>query len=328
MNPNQLTNRMTRFFVLAGLGLHTACACDGNKSVATGGAPSISNTGGSSTNGVDGSVMATPDSGVEPSRGKYVVMGSSYAAGPKIPDAVPDQSCGRSTGNYAHLVAADVGLDLTDVSCIGATIDNVATTPQAMNPLQIDAVTPDTRIVTITIGGNDVNYSTSLVTCGRDGSNGKSCLEASADAAAPDIDSAAIDNLLIQVADKLDAMLGKLRQAAPAARIYLVAYPMVLPDPAAPCPPDVPMQAPDATFLGEVGTRLQAAFSSAAATAGVTFIDVYGPSHGHDACASADQRWVEGQANSAVAPYHPNAAGMRAVADLIVAEIRKTVTGL
>ena len=70
--------------------------------------------------------------------------------------------------------------------------------------------------------------------------------------------------------------------------------------------------------------RLQTAFSSAAATAGVTFVDVYGPSHGHDACAAADQRWVEGEANPNVAAYHPNAAGMRAEADLIVAEIRKS----
>jgi lysophospholipase L1-like esterase len=251
-------------------------------------------------------------------------MGSSFAAGPTIPDAVPDQSCGRSTQNYAHLVAGGLGLALTEVSCIGATIDNIATTPQAMNPLQIDAVTPDTRVITITIGGNDVNFSASLVACGRDGMNGKSCLEASPDAGAPDVDSAAIDNLLDQVENKLLAMLGKVKQAAPAARIYLVAYPMILPDPAVACPPDVPMQAADATFLGQVGSRLQAAFSSAATTAGVNFVDVYGASHGHDACASADQRWVEGQANLAVAPYHPNAAGMRAQADLIVTEIQKS----
>jgi hypothetical protein len=120
-------------------------------------------------------------------------------------------------------------------------------------------------------------------------------------------------------------MLGKVKQAAPAATIYLVAYPMILPDPAVPCPPDVPMQAADATFLGGVGARLQTASSSAATTAGVNFVDTYGPSHGHDACAAADQRWVEGQANPDVAIYHPNVAGMRAQADLIVAEIRKSV---
>lgn len=46
----------------------------------------------------------------------------------------------------------------------------------------------------------------------------------------------------------------------------------------------------------------------------------YAASSGHDACAAADQRWVEGQATTGAAPYHPNAAGMRAAADLILAE--------
>lgn len=254
---------------------------------------------------------------------KYVALGSSYAAGPKIPDAVPDQSCGRSTGNYPHLVAADLGLELTEASCIGATIDNVTTTPQAMNPLQIGAVTADTAIITITIGGNDVQYSASLTTCSRDGMNGTSCLEATGGAAPPDVDATAIENLLAQEEDKLVAMLGRLKQAAPSARVYLVAYPMVLADPAVACAPDVPMQAADATFLGQVGMELQAAFSAAATKASVGFVDLYGASRGHDACAPAADRWVEGQADASVAAYHPNAAGMRAAANLIVAALQK-----
>jgi lysophospholipase L1-like esterase len=242
--------------------------------------------------------------------GKYVALGGSFAAGPMIPDPVPDQSCGRSTNNYPHLVAADLGLALTDASCIGATTADVGTT-------QIDAVTADASVITLTVGGNDVNFSSSLGTCGSDGKAGTSCLEVG------DVDAAAIDGLLDQVEAKLVTMFDKVKQAAPAAHVYLVPYPMILPEPAAPCPPDVPMNAADATFLGHVATRLQAALSAAATTAGVTFIDVYGPSHGHDACAPADQRWVEGEATAAAAPYHPNAAGMRAEADLIVAELRK-----
>jgi lysophospholipase L1-like esterase len=254
---------------------------------------------------------------------KYIAMGSSFAAGPMIPDAVPDQSCGRSTQNYAHLVAADLGLNLTDVSCIGATTENVATTAQAMNPLQIDAVTPDARVITITIGGNDVTLASSFLACGRDGKNGTSCLDAGHGAGPPDVNTAAIDGLLMQVEDKLVTMLGKVKQAAPAARILLVSYPKILPDPALPCPPDVPMESTDTAFLGQVSARLEAAFGAAATAAGVTFVDVYGPSHGHDACAPADQRWVEGEATASAAPYHPNAAGMRAEADLIAAELRK-----
>jgi hypothetical protein len=52
---------------------------------------------------------------------RYVAMGSSFAAGPGLPARVPGspRRVGRSTGNYAHLVARALGLDLHDVT--GAT---------------------------------------------------------------------------------------------------------------------------------------------------------------------------------------------------------------
>jgi hypothetical protein len=253
--------------------------------------------------------------------GKYVAMGSSFAAGPSIPDSVPGQSCGRSTRNYAHLVAAELGVDLTEASCSGATSDNIAVAPQLPNPLQINAVTPDTRLVTITVGGNDVNYAVSLSVCGLDGAMGKSC--SASGLGAPDVNMSSVNSLVDQIEGKLSTMLKAVQKAAPNARVFLVAYPMVLPDTAVPCPPDVPMQAGDMTFLNQVGSKLQAAFSAAAKEAGVHFVDVYGPSHGHDACAPEAQRWVVGQATPGATAYHPTALGMRAQADLIIAEINK-----
>ena len=82
-------------------------------------------------------------------RPKYVALGSSFASGPSIPDTI-DQACGRSSQNYANLVATKLGLALTDVSCQGATTDVVLAT-------QLAAVTSDTKYVTLTIGGNNLN---------------------------------------------------------------------------------------------------------------------------------------------------------------------------
>jgi lysophospholipase L1-like esterase len=223
--------------------------------------------------------------------------------------------CARSTHNYAQLVAASLGMTLDDVSCSGATTENVAMVAQLGNPLQIKAVTPDTRLVTITIGGNDVNYALSLSACGNDGSQGRSCLTSG------DVNRDTVAGLLENVEGKLTTMLKAIQAAAPDARVYLVGYPMVLPDPAIPCSPDVPMQAGDAEFLGQVGAKLQAAFVAAAAAAGVHFVDVYTASRGHDACAPPDQRWIVGQATPGSTAYHPNALGMSAQADLIVAQI-------
>jgi hypothetical protein len=58
--------------------------------------------------------------------------------------------------------------------------------------------------------------------------------------------------------------------------------------------------------------------ASRAGLAGVGFIDTYGPSEGHSACASPSTRWVEPlvPANLA-APVHPNARGMAGIAAVV-----------
>ena len=51
-------------------------------------------------------------------------MGSSFGAGPGLPKRAPGsprRAGGRSTANYAHLVAAALDLDLHDVTFSGAT---------------------------------------------------------------------------------------------------------------------------------------------------------------------------------------------------------------
>ncbi len=63
---------------------------------------------------------------------------------------------------------------------------------------------------------------------------------------------------------------------------------------------------------------LAAALAKAAKKTGATYVDTYGPSLGHDACAGS-AAWVNGQYTNlakAVA-YHPVLAGMRAEAGLI-----------
>ncbi|HZX02790.1 SGNH/GDSL hydrolase family protein, partial [Kribbella sp.] len=88
---------------------------------------------------------------------RYVALGSSFAAGPGISPIV-DAAAGRSGSNYAHLVASGLGLDLVDVSYSGATTAHLIDTPQNDAPPQLDALTADTALITITCGGNDLEY--------------------------------------------------------------------------------------------------------------------------------------------------------------------------
>ena len=95
-----------------------------------------------------------------PAGSRYVAMGSSFAAGPGLPVRVPGspRRAGRSASNYAHLVARALGLDLHDVTYSGATTGDILRPSAAGQPAQLDAVTPATRLVTVTAGGNDVGY--------------------------------------------------------------------------------------------------------------------------------------------------------------------------
>jgi lysophospholipase L1-like esterase len=256
---------------------------------------------------------ATPVPAGQPS-GKYVALGSSYASGPLIPD-VADAVCLRSTNDYPHLVAAQLGLALTDVTCSGATTDNIVDTPQFANPPQITALTSDTSVVTVTIGGNDVLYSGSALVCAAAGLQNQSCLGST-------VDPNDIQQRLAGLESKLLAMFDQIKAAAPAAKIFMVSYFRMLPR-SGPCPPSVPMLPQDEAFVESLGRSLQHISRRAAHRAKVTFVDIYQPKR-HTACAPPEQRWVEGEVPASPAlMFHPNLAGMQAAAQRIVKKINR-----
>ena len=91
---------------------------------------------------------------------------SSIASGYGI--ANQSTFCGRSDRELraGHFVAATLGLNLTDVSCGAAVIPNVLDRAQGTAPRQIDAVTPDTKLITVSVGGNDINLNGTALGCG------------------------------------------------------------------------------------------------------------------------------------------------------------------
>jgi lysophospholipase L1-like esterase len=99
---------------------------------------------------------------------RYVALGSSMAAGPGIrptAEGAPFRAA-RSARNYPHLVAAQLGHDLVDVTYSGATTANVLTDSQHGAPPQVDALDGSEDLVTVTIGGNDVGYVQFLFAAG------------------------------------------------------------------------------------------------------------------------------------------------------------------
>ncbi|MGQ0719348.1 MAG: SGNH/GDSL hydrolase family protein [Pseudonocardiales bacterium] len=263
---------------------------------------------------------------------RYVALGDSYAAGPLIPVQRLDRiGCQHSTRNYPARLASALGIrDFTDVSCSGARTENM-TAPQPValgtNPPQFDALTPDTDLVTVTIGGNDIGFTDIFVTCSRISSFdplGNPC-ERQATAGGTDLYA----QRLVAAAPKVAAMLEGIRQRSPRATVLLVGYLRILP-PAVGCYPIFPIARGDVTYLDGLEQQLTAMLAAQASNHDAVFVDAYARSLGHDACQLPGAKWVEGTVvTSPAAPVHPNAIGMHAVAGFVqdtLSYLRETAT--
>lgn len=267
---------------------------------------------------------STPTPRAEPApvvSGEYVALGDSYTAGPLVPETDLADGCLRSDGNYPSLLADRLDLELTDVSCSGATTADLAapqsTVRAATVPAQLDALSEDTELVTVGIGGNDSGLFTALV---------RTCLGLRAEnpTGSPCADSPVGQDLLTAAGSAGAAVrdaLGQVRERAPQARVVLVGYPRITPTEGA-CPRRLPFADGDVAFGDRVMRTLDAQLEGAAAEADVEYLDLYDASAGHDVC--SDQPWVNGaetRPGFALA-YHPTPAGMRGVAAELEALLR------
>jgi lysophospholipase L1-like esterase len=249
----------------------------------------------------------------------YVAMGSSYAAGPGVPSSAdnPPDRCARSTGNYAHLLANRLHLRLTDVSCSGAVTQNILQ-PWNELPAQLAALHPDTRLVTVTIGGNDVGYIAGL--------GGASCRRFASPppgtpaGGCPPTVSRPGEEEWTRLATSLRQIAAGVRERSPTARLIFVDYLSLLP-PAGVCAA-VPLSQEQADTGRAIARRLSALTARDAADAGAEILAASRLSAGHDPC-GADP-WTSGfpvPGGPGFVPYHPNAAGMAAVADALARRV-------
>jgi lysophospholipase L1-like esterase len=244
----------------------------------------------------------------------YVALGDSFSAGPFIGTMRADpQGCARSKDNYPAFVAdwLDVAT-YTDVTCSAATtsdlyermvmFDGNTTRPQ------LDAVTAETDLVTLGIGGNDFGIYDSLIQCQRGTAAACPVSRLRADAG--------------KVADRIRQAVRRILAVAPDAEVLVVGYPDILPTEGTCGAVGVP-----AEVLGpvtEVAGLLNASLRRGAQAAGASYVDMASVSDGHDVCAKG-RAWVNGPRLrvGVAAPFHPKINGMRAVA----VEVFREVTG-
>jgi lysophospholipase L1-like esterase len=262
----------------------------------------------------------------QPAPTTYVALGDSYAAGPLILNqSLSPLGCLRSDRNYPHLVRGTIAATkFVDVTCSGATTRHMTqaqgVTP-GPNPPQLSAVGADTKVVTLQIGGNDVGFSGIIQNCAAPTPWDAGCRG--------DYVSGGRDQLAERIAataPKIDGVLAEIRRRAPQAKVFVVGYPALLPESGGGCWPLVPIVSSDVSYLRATNKALNAMLRERAVAAGARYIDLYSPSIGHDMCSSS--RWIEPivPVSSLAAPVHPNAAGMRAFAQVVRTEIDAVVT--
>lgn len=260
----------------------------------------------------------------------YVALGDSYSAGPLVPALRLDPlGCLRTTNNYPAFLAGYFRVrSYVDVTCSGAQtadLDERRQTTIVPGPSpapQIDALGVGTDLVTLGIGGNDRSLFGSMIevceaVAGLD-PQGAPCRRHFTN-------HRGVDTKL-RDATKIQANVGRVLRAvarrAPAAEVYVVGYPRLLPQRGT-CGA-VKFAAGDFRWGNRIEQRLNRSLRRAAADHGATYVDLYPASRGHDACAGSEA-WINGSTLKPLraANFHPFLRGMRGAAQ----EIYRQLTG-
>lgn len=285
------------------------------------------------------------DTRVQPLGDTYVALGDSYSSGEGNPKFEPDtdkdngDACHRSeepNGAYALMIEKKLGNpSFAFVACSGSTIGNIwsgtSDPPQGKTqdpePLQIDSVSRAARIVTLTIGGNDVRFADVIKTCVEQSFaiwHGNRC-SAEGLSSAPKL----LQKLPAEI-QKLQAKLEKTYKAVKAAaasgaRIYVVGYPDIFPLSAPSgnsCLWDSGLDHIAIEWLIERQTQLDEVVEEAARRSNVTWVNPNSGAHSfinHDICSK--QSWFIRPENSRPTHYsfHPTTKGQEELAETLIA---------
>jgi lysophospholipase L1-like esterase len=235
-------------------------------------------------------VMATVASAAAQSPVNYVALGDSYSSGVGAGDYYGSSgSCDRSPNAYPALwAAANDPASYVSVACSGATTGSVISS-------QLSALSPSTTLVSITIGGNDVGFTSVMETCVIFPTS--ACVSA--------IDTAE-GEISADLPGDLNRVLSDIAADAPNARVVVLDYPQLYDlSRSSSC---IGLTTTDRTDLNQAANQLDSQIQAAAERYNDVFADVRWQFAGHQICDS------NGWLNSVDwfdlgESYHPTASG-------------------
>ena len=231
----------------------------------------------------------------------YDALGDSYASGYGVP---PYQACGRSQAAYAVQLDGRMKIDLDGfAACAGAT------TASLVSGGQLTALDEDTELVTITIGGNDIAWSSAVFACL--GGSDEQCAGALA---------VTRGKVTADLPGLLDSVYTQVSAAARSAHVVVTGYPRLF------SPEYGPYLAASATeqeALNEGADLLNAVIAEAAAGHGFQFVDITKRFVGHGV--NATEPWILGPFDPGA--FHPDADGYEAYTAAVTAAINPSRLG-
>jgi len=216
----------------------------------------------------------------------YVALGDSYSSGVGAGDE--SGSCDLSPNAYGPLWAsANSPASFTFDACSGATTSTVVSG-------QLSALSASTTLVSITIGGNDVGFSSIMETCILESTS--SCESAVAKAE---------QYATTTLPGSLAALFADIKADAPNAKVVVLDYPDFYDTSVSLC---IGLSSADHSALDAGINDLDGVLQTAAGNAGFYFADVRSAFAGHELCDNAG--WLNSVSIFDIhTSYHPTATG-------------------
>lgn len=289
---------------------------------------------------------------------KYVALGDSFSSGEGAPSPGPgasrylpgsdqgDNRCHRSAAAYGPLKATSSSYDRFQFhACSGALIEDFFTSFGSNHPnflsipanaaeiRQLDWLTKDTTLTTLTVGGNNAKFADVMDYCAKRFAFERSCRQVWAGAV-----NSAITNMSIgtgHAQDNLPDLYAAIRGAAPNAKVLVLGYPRFFPNtPPISCRTGVPSPSvlqprftrSDMKWINAEVASLNRVIQQKAAAAGLIYVDTYNAFEGHELCNGKQSEWMNRvvldlRPGRTQQSYHPNVSGQEQLWRLIAGHL-------
>ena len=238
---------------------------------------------------------------------QYVALGDSYAAGQGGGDYL--NGCLESRNGYPYLLSAEKRIHLrADVACTGADTSEVVST-------QLSALNRGTRLVTLTVGGADLDLSGVLGACTAPVPT--NCQPAIEQAVA--LLSVSCGGGSEQLRSRLTALYAEVADAAPNALIVVTGYPYLFEPPAGGDPSATIINAVNSATASLNCTIQKAVADAQAAGLNIVYVDVTEEFAGHGIGGSGVP--FINAPGTGIGAFHPTIAGYVAYAEAISAAL-------